>query len=232
MEIEKPKVDTFRLRWKWFFKTMKKRNFLQYYLIDAHLNYSPEPANYKKDTKRGLLVAIIYATFFGLYESLLAFDLFDGFFEENLYIHWGLWWITTVIISYIATNRRWDQIIMSLLVVINFEDLVFWIVIAFKRLAAEGYWANPFPAGNWWDEWFASFRVLGGWGTATSFWPFVPRYYYIVLGIGIFYYLMSILGGPKYGQIADWIILPGLLPVLIGLITSEFGFERAVLGSP
>ena len=113
---------------------------------------------------------------------------------------------------------------MSILVVVNFEDLVFWIVQGFKKLAAEGYWTNPFPAGNWWDEWFSSFRVLGGWGTATSFWPFVPRYYYIVLGILTFYYLMAIIGGPKYGQIADWIILPATLPVLIGLITSDFGF--------
>ncbi len=218
MEVQKLKTDTFKSRWLTFFNLIKKREVLQFYLIDRHLNYDPDPIIYKKETKRGLIVAVIYAILFGIYEGLWAFSIFDGFFVEHLYLHWILWWISTVIIAYIATNRRWDQIVLSLLVVINFEDVIFWVIQGIRG----NRW--PFPAGNWWDEYFASFRVLGGWGTATSFWPFVPRYYYIVFGILLPYYLMAIIGGPKFGQILSWIYLPVVLPVLIGLITSDFGF--------
>jgi hypothetical protein len=173
---------------------------------------------YKKDLRRGLLIALLYATMFGFYEMFAAFSIFDGFFVEHLYLHWVLWWITTAVIAYFATNRRWDQIILSLLVVINFEDVIFWTLQGIRNRE----W--PFPAGNWWDAYFASFRVLGNWGTATSFWPFVPRYYYVVLGILLPYYLIASFGGPKYGQILSWIYLPAIIPVLIGTITSEFGF--------
>jgi hypothetical protein len=218
MEFQKAKTDTFKSRWQLFFSLTKKRQLLQYYLIDAHLNYSPDPVKYKKDTRRGLITALVYAILFGIYEGLWAFSIFDGFFVKHLYLHWILWWISTIIIAYIATNRRWDQIILSLLIVVNFEDVIFWTVQGIRN----NKW--PFPAGDWWDTLFASFRVLGNWGTATTFWPYVPRYYYVVLGILLPYYLFAIIGGPKYGQLLSWVLLPVVIPVLIGLITSDFGF--------
>ena len=155
---------------------------------------------------------------FGFYEMFAAFSIFDGFFVKNLYLHWVLWWISTVIIAYFATNRRWDQIILSLLVVINFEDVVFWTLQGIKNQK----W--PFPAGNWWDTFLhhLEFSEIGG--RQHQFWPFVPRYYYVVFGIMLPYYLFTSFKGPKYGQILAWIYFPVLIPVLIGTITSEFGF--------
>ena len=101
---------------------------------------------------------------------------------------------------------------MNLLLVIAVEDITYWMV---EWIVERQF---PFPANNWWDREITSFRVLGGWGTATEFPPFVPRAYYILGTILISYFLISQLKGPKYSQIADWIVIPFLIPFFIGFI--------------
>ena len=107
---------------------------------------------------------------------------------------------------------------MNLLVVVVVEDFTFWMVewVVEKQF--------PFPAVNWWDIEITPFRVLGNWGTATNFWPYIPRFYYIVLPILIVYFLISGLGGPKYHQIGDWVFLPVLIPFFIGFLMQDLGF--------
>jgi hypothetical protein len=217
--MEYTEHKSFKARWNQFFSLAKNpRKLLRYYLIDFHLDYNPEPVKYKKDVRRGLLIALLFASLFGIYENIWAFSIFDGFFLDHVYVHWILWWITTVTIAYFATNRRWDQILLSLLLVVNFEDVIFWMT---SWIRTGNY---PYPAGNWWDPIFASFRVLGNWGTATSFWPYFPRYYYVVGGMLIPYYIIVLLGGSKYGQIFAWLYLPAVIPVLVGLVSSELVF--------
>jgi hypothetical protein len=104
---------------------------------------------------------------------------------------------------------------MNLLLVISVEDITYWMV----EWGVERVF--PFPAKNWWDVEITSFRALGGWGTATNFWPYVPRGYYFLGVIILSYFLMSQLGGPKYGQIAGWIWIPFLIPFFIGFIISS-----------
>ncbi len=217
--MEYTEHKSFKARWQQFFRLIKHpKEFLQYYLIDFHLNYNPDPVKFRRDTRRALLVSLVFALLFGIYERLWAFSIFNEFFHENIYLHWGLWWTMTLIIAYLATNRRWDQIILNLLVVLAVEDFVFWIV---EWIVERQF---PFPAKNWWDVVITPFRVLGNWGTATSFWPYIPRFYYIVAVILISYFLINRLGGPKYNQIVDWIFLPVLLPFFIGFITSDLAF--------
>ena len=204
---------TFEARWQYFFNLVKTpRTFLKYYFVDFHLEYNPEPSRYKKESLRALLISLGFAILFGIYERLWAFTIFDEFFYENIQLHWALWWLETLIIAYFASNRRWDQVLMSLLLVISAEDITYWMV----EWAVEKQF--PFPAKNWWDREITSFRVLGNLGTETSFWPYVPRAYYILGTIIIVYYLMNQLGGPKYGQIADWVLFPFLIPFFTGFI--------------
>jgi hypothetical protein len=209
---------SFKARWKQFFGSIKNHSLLQNYLIDFQLDYNPNPVKFRKDTLRALIISLIFATIFGIYERLWAFTIFNEFFYNNIYLHWGLWWGASLLIAYFTTNRRWSQIFVNLLVVLNFEDFVYWMVewIVEKKF--------PFPAKNWWDREITPFRVLGNWGTATKFWPYIPRFYYIVGVILLSYYLMTILGGSKASQVMDWILLPVLIPFIIGFITSDFGF--------
>ncbi len=222
--MEYSEHKTFKARWTQFFRLIKEpKAFFRHYFIDFHLDYNPEPVKYKKDVRRGLLFAFIFATLFGIYENLWAFSIFDT--PQLVWVHWILWWITTITIAYFATNRRWDQIVIFLLFVVNFEDVIFWMMVWIRN------GSYPYPAGNWWDSTFASFRVLGNWGTATSFWPYVPRYYYVVSGLLIPYYFMVLLGGTKYGQVLAWIYLPAIIPVLIGLVTGEILFTVILIVS-
>ncbi len=204
---------SFKDRWKQFFKLIKTpKGFLQYYLVDFHLEYNPKPSKFRKDSLRALLISLVFAILFGIYERLWAFTIFNEFFYENIYLHWGLWWFETLIIAYFASNRRWDQILMNLLLVIAVEDLTYWMV----EWVVENQF--PFPAINWWDDEITSFRVLGNWGTETNFWPYVPRAYYIIGTILLVYFLINQFGGPKYTQIADWVLYPFLIPFFIGFL--------------
>ncbi len=190
MELTQHK--SFKARWQQFFNLIKNpKEFFYFYFVDYHLNFNPDPKKFRKDTMIALIVSLVYATLFGIYERLWAFTIFDEFFYEHIFLHWGLWWTSTLIIAYFTTDRRWDQILMSLLVVVVVEDFTFWMVewVVEKQF--------PFPAVNWWDVEITPFRVLGNWGTATNFWPYIPRFYYIVVPILLLYYLISGLGGSE-----------------------------------
>ena len=54
------------------------------------------------------------------------------------------------------------------------EDLAFFIALGFHQRRF------PFPVSNWYDDYITKLVHLG---QATTFWPFAPRFYYILPSI-------------------------------------------------
>ncbi|TFG19266.1 MAG: hypothetical protein EU530_06705 [Promethearchaeota archaeon] len=100
--MEYSEHKSFKTRWEQFIRLINDpKAFFRFYFIDFHLDYNLEPVRYKKDVRRGLLIAFIFATIFGIYENLWAFAIFNT--PQLVWVHWILWWLTTITIAYFVT---------------------------------------------------------------------------------------------------------------------------------
>jgi hypothetical protein len=90
----------------------------------------------------------------------------------NMYFYWTFMLLTAVGITFVFC-RNWISVFWSMWLFPVIEDLVFFIALAIHQHRF------PFPVSNWYDDAFliAKFTRLG---QATLFWPFVPRFYYIL----------------------------------------------------
>ena len=103
--MEYTEHKSFIARWNQFFSLAKKpREFFRYYLIDCHLDYNPEPTKYKKDVRRGLLIALLFA--------------------------WNFWQL----IAFIATMWIFWEILIRVWEKINFAFSVDWFLVKITQL--------------------------------------------------------------------------------------------------
>jgi len=181
--------------------------------------------------RRGFLAALLYSIFYGFFEYFIVYNNYVGLLRiyANIFgaeqtlggaiINWSIMYgcllITVAIATYYNKKLNFEQILMGLLFMTMLEDFIYWV----------GQWIEtgqyPFPAPNWWDNTFASFRILGGLGKPIPFWPYVPQYYIPGFGMVAFFYIMSYLG-PKASRIAFIIICPLFIAILAGTFSTEF----------
>lgn len=170
---------------------------------------------HKKVLYRTFIATTIYSILFGFYDYFIVsrFGLVrnDIMSEE---VHWSIMTIGILILIAILTRFNIQQMVFSLLYTAMLEDLMFWI----SQWIGTGIY--PFPAPNWWDPYFASFRVLGGLGWPLPFWPYIPFYYIPGFIIVILYYISCYLG-PKTSRVFAWIVGPLWLAFLGGLFVDE-----------
>ncbi|NVM55093.1 MAG: hypothetical protein HWN66_15415 [Candidatus Helarchaeota archaeon] len=195
-------------------------------LKDLFLKYGitieKDPKNHRKTLRRGLLAALIYSIVYGIYEYFVVYHsvrLVDILGAE---INWVIMYVGLITVVAIASRFSIEQIVMGLLFMAMFEDFVFWMC----------QWAHtgtyPYPAGNWWDSYFASFRVLGGLGKAIPFWPYVPFYYLPGFAIVTIFYLASYKGAAT-SRIAAWVIGPFFLAIIAGTLVVNDNVARIIL---
>ncbi len=132
------------------------------------------------------LIISIYSFLYGLYENNLVY--------RNLHLlehltTYGNWSIMFSLFFFILFYFRSDfiHVFYYILYFALFEDIIFWI--------SDGINNNvyPFPVGNWYDDQF-TFFYLFGLGKATSFFPYVPRFYYlfaVVCGVYLFFHKIN-----------------------------------------
>ncbi len=171
--------------------------------------------SHRQTLKKGFISATIYSILYGIYEYFVVytrFSLIDTVFTPQ--INWLIMYLGIIITVGLVTKVNIEQIIFGLFYMIMFEDVVYWI----------GYGIDfgifPYPAANWWDIYLASFRVLGGFGRAVPFWPYVPLYYFPGFGIVILYYILSYRSA-LLSRIMAWIIAPFFISIIAGALGND-----------
>ena len=119
-----------------------------------------------------LVSTVVYSIIYGVLEYF-AFHSpnYNGALKiskyfPNMYFYWTFMLLTAVGITFVFC-RNWISVFWSMLPIWDGK----WEAMLMYRF--------PFPVSNWYDDAFliAKFTRLG---QATLFWPFVPRFYYIL----------------------------------------------------
>lgn len=177
-----------------------------------------DPEDHLIIVKRGFLTAFIFSILYGFYEYFVVYHYIRIYDILGPSGNWSIMYLSLVLCVAITTRYEGklnvEQIIMGLFFMAMFEDVIYWM----------SQWIDlgiyPFPAGNWWDNMFPSFRVLGGLGQPIPFWPFVPTYYLPGFGLVFGFYICSF-RGPKLSRIAFMIIGPLFIAILIGTLWND-----------
>ncbi len=192
------------------------RDFFKFHFLTRLVSVQPDRAVHKVKLVRGLASTTIYAVAYGIYEYFIVYqgkgDMWDVFGETT---NWAIMIAGLVITVLASTRANVELCIVSLLYIFLLEDLVYWL----------GQWGVmgicPFPIEkNWFDSYFASFRVLGGIGRAIPFWPHVPFFYLPGYGAIVAYYIAS-WRSAKAGRFVAWIIGPLFIAIVAGTLVSE-----------
>ncbi len=192
----------------------KIRNFF----VEKPIRLNSEE-DHRKIVKRGLLAALIYSIIYGFYEYFVVYNyvrLLDFFGSPtiNWSIMYGALLLTVAIATRYGGKLNFEQVIMGLLFMAMFEDVIFWLSLWMDK------GTYPFPAGNWWDSYIATFRVLGGAGWPLPIWPYFPFYYIPGFGMILIYYISSFKSA-RAGRIAAWSIGPLFLAIVIGALGDD-----------
>ena len=168
--------------------------------------------------KRGFLSTFIYSIGYGIYEYFVVYNYITLHKYLGSVGNWIIMYVSLCLTVAFATryNKKFnfEQVIMGLMFMAMFEDVIFWICLWIDK----GHY--PYPAGNWWDSYFAIFRILGGLGRPIPIWPYVPIYYIPGFAMVIAFYLSSYYG-PKYSRIAAWILGPLFITIIAGTLSDE-----------
>lgn len=156
----------------------------------------------------------VYAIAYGIYEYFVVYKhlMWVVMVEE---VNWLVMILGLAIVVTIATRGSIEHLVMGLMHTFLLEDLVYWLC----------QWVDtavyPFPAPNWFDAWFASFRVLGGIGSPLPWFPHVPLFYLPGFAIVLGYYLAGFVAGPRGSRIVAWIAGPLFVAIIGGTMVPD-----------
>lgn len=174
--------------------------------------------------KRGFFAAFIYSIIYGFYEYFVVYTNIRLYDIMGSTINWSIMYIALIITVSLATcykkKLNIEHVIFGLLFMAVFEDVIYWIGQWIDTGMCPFPAANPVTLDNWWDNTFASYRVLGNLGQPLPFWPYFPKYYIPGYAMILGYYTCCKLG-PKASRIYAWIVGPLFLAVLGGALVSE-----------
>jgi hypothetical protein len=188
------------------------RDFLKFNFL-TRLVAVPDQEVHNKKLALCLASTTIYAVAYGIYEYFVVYKgLMWEVFDER--VNWAIMIAGLVVVVLVSTWSNVELCIVSMLYLFLVEDLAYWLC----QWVELGIY--PFPAPDWFDGFFASFRVLGGIGRAIEFWPYVPLFYIPGYGAMIVYYLVS-WKSAKAGRFVAWIIGPFFIAIVAGTLVTE-----------
>lgn len=203
------------------------------FFLKRPINVTKDSRLQKKIVLRGFLGATIYSIIYGIYEYFEVYHGINIYGRLNSWLgpvlgsvaNWTIMWSGLIITVAIVTRFSIQNIIMGLFYMSVLEDFVFWLC----------QWGStsiyPFPAGDWWDGMFATYRVLGNWGQAIPFWPYIPFYYLPSIAMLCIYYL-SAYKGALYGRITAWLIGPIFLVIVGAAFLDDFTATLCLIFGP
>ena len=189
------------------------RDFLKFHFLTRLVSVQPERSVHVKKLARGLAATTIYAVAYGIYEYFIVYNfLIWKVFGET--VNWAIMIAGLVVVVLVSTRANVELCIVSLLYIFLLEDLVYWLC---QWVTTAVY---PFPAPDWFDGFFASFRVLGGIGQGIPFWPYIPFFYIPGYSAMFVYYFVS-WRSAKAGRLAAWMIGPFFIAIVAGALATE-----------
>ena len=184
-----------------------------------------DPQVQRKKVLRGFMAATLYSVIYGIYEYFVVYNGIKLIDQLGPIVNWTIMWSGLIITVTLATRLSFEFIIMGLFYMSVLEDIIYWMC----QWASTGVY--PFPAGDWWDAMFASYRVLGGWGQAIPFWPYVPFYYVPSIAMLLIYYL-SAYKGALYGRLVAWLVGPIFIGIILGTFVDDFAATLILIFVP
>jgi hypothetical protein len=169
---------------------------------------------YKKTLYRAFLATLIFSIVYGIYEYFIVYHTIRLVDILGPVLNWIIMYTSLLLTVALASRFSIEQTVLGLFFMAMFEDVVYWMC----QWIDTGVY--PYPAGNWWDSAFASFRVLGGLGHPISFWPYVPFYYLPGFAMVFIFYIASY-KGPITSRIAAWGIGPFFLAIVAGTMVDD-----------
>jgi len=196
-------------------KISNLRENLIHLIFKRAITIEEDPEVHKNIFLRGFIAAFIYSIAYGFYEYFVVYNYIKlGDIFGTPVINWIIMYVGVLLVVGLATKFKIEHMIFGLFFMAMLEDVVFWMCL----WADKG--AYPYPAGNWWDDMIASFRVLGGLGWPIPFWPYFPFYYIPGFIIVIGYYI-SCIQGPRSSRIYAWIIGPFFIAIIVGALSTD-----------
>lgn len=168
---------------------------------------------HRKEVLIAFLVAFLYSIGYGIFEYTVMYTN-PGYVRNGIispYVNWAIMYSSLVILMTVVTQGKIEQIILGMFFFLVFEDLVYHICYGIDIQA------YPFPVYDWWDDYLASFRLLGHLGQAIPFWPYAPLYYLPGFGIIILQYSVGFANAKGF-RIVNWIFEPFILAIIVGLL--------------
>ncbi|MEX2684490.1 MAG: hypothetical protein Q6373_023165 [Candidatus Sigynarchaeota archaeon] len=187
-------------------------DFLKFHLLIRLVSVADKGVH---DKKLALCLAstTIYAIAYGIYEYFIVYKgLMGHVLDEKK--NWAIMIGGLVVVVLVSTWSNVEMLVVSLLYMFLLEDLTYWTC---QWIELGVY---PFPAVDWFDAFFASFRVLGGIGQAIPVWPYVPFFYIPGYAMILVYYLAS-WRSAKAGRVVAWIIGPFFIAIIAGTLVTE-----------
>ena len=193
-------------------------------IVEAPFKLELNKKRHLKTVTIGFVISFVYSIVWGIYEYYI---MKSGFVPNTIpqVWHWAMMHLLLVVILAFATKFSIEQIIMGQFFMAVFEDLIYFITYGLD------FNFYPYPAGNWWDATFASFRVLGGLGQAIEFPPYTPIYYIPGFLMIIVFYVLSFIGA-KTSRIGAWLIIPLYSAVLIGTMVGDLAALILLIALP
>lgn len=177
------------------------------------LRVTKDIKKHRKEVLIAFLAAFSYSIGYGIFEYTVMYTN-PGYVRNGIispYVNWIIMYTSLVILMTIVTRGKIEQIILGMFFFLVFEDLVYHICYGIDIQA------YPFPVYDWWDDYLASFRLLGHLGQAIPFWPYAPLYYLPGFGLIIVQYSVG-LANAKGFRIVNWIVEPFILAIIVGLL--------------
>jgi len=189
------------------------RKAVKLYSITRLVVVEDDPSIHAKKMRRGFIGTLIFAICYGIYEYFIVYKflIWRNIVEQA---NWAIMIVGYTIVVCIATKCNIELWAVNLLGLFIIEDFTYWMCMWIEL------GTYPFPVTDWFDAWFASFRVLGYIGQAMPFWSRMPVFYIPGFASIVLYYRAG-WRSAKRSRIIAWIIGPFFIAIIAGTLVTE-----------
>jgi len=201
---------------------LKKK--LQNLFVVRPVRVESDLKKHRKELVFVFLAALGYSILYGIFEYTVMYTK-PGYVRNEVispYVNWAIMYTTLLLLMVGVTRGKIEQMILGIFFFLVVEDLIYHICYGVDIQAF------PFPVYNWWDDYLASFRVLGHLGQAVPFWPYVPLYYLPGFGMLLVQFVVGMISAKGF-RIINWIIEPFILAIIVGMLWNNDLFAIIVL---
>ncbi|MCF2144612.1 MAG: hypothetical protein K9W42_13010 [Candidatus Heimdallarchaeota archaeon] len=184
----------------------------------------PNQRKHRKELSFLLLAATGYSIVYGIFEYTVMYTN-PGYVRNGVispYVNWAIMYTILVLLMALVTRGKIEQILLGMFFFLIGEDLIYHICYGIDIKAF------PFPVYDWWDDYLASFRVLGCLGQPVAFWPYAPRYYLPGFGILLIQFIVGFVSAKGF-RILNWIIEPFIVAIIASMIWNKDLYASIIL---